>query len=146
MKKKTNWILNMIVIITILAGQICSAQEKQNLKMKNISLHYSDGNGNIWKISSDSVRYLPIEPEISSSGVYSGGESKIKVLGKDDFLQVFNEFDLIFKNKEIQIPNRIMTSGMLIISEKEKPDRILIFKDGLEMKRLEALLNKLISK
>jgi hypothetical protein len=145
MKNKTYWVLNLVVVITFFAGQISSAQDNQNLKMKNISLHYSDGSGNIWKIAPDSIWYLPIEPEMSSSGVYRGGEPKSKTIGKEEFMLVFKEFELIFEDKEIHIPNRIMTSGMLIVSEKDKADRIIIFKNGLEMNRLETLLNKLIS-
>lgn len=54
----------------------CDLLEKAKFKSlpKNYTYHYADGSGNLWKITANQVEYIPVKPENSSSGTYSGGE------------------------------------------------------------------------
>ncbi len=113
--------------------------------MQSTILIYSDGSGNNWTIGNDSIVYQPVTPEISSSGTYSGGKAVTKTVSKDEFSKVHLVFEKIISNREIQIQNRIMTSGMLKIKENNRETKMVIIKPCIEKDELEALLNALIN-
>ena len=144
MKIPANSILNFILILIILAAQNGHAQNKTISGMKSSELQYSDGNGNVWKIDSASIHYIPVKPNMSSSGIYSGGEEKTSKIEEREFLLILQEFEGIFNNKSIHIRQRIMTSGYLSILERGKKEREVIFKSGKEKDKLEKLLKKFI--
>jgi len=81
---------------------------------------------------------------MSSSGTYSGGDESIKTISEAQFLEIHTKFESIFKKKEIQIKDRIMTSGVLSIQEKGKNERVVIIKQGQEMQEIENQLKKYI--
>ena len=60
---------------------------KQNLP-KNYIYHYSDGSGNLWTITDNSLEYAPITPETSSSGFYSGGKAFKKTITEQEFREI----------------------------------------------------------
>jgi hypothetical protein len=111
--------------------------------MKNIKLEYADGSGNLYIIHYDHIEYLPIKPENSSSGIYDGGEATKKNISYKEFKQIEDEFNLIFKNKSIQINGRMMGSGMLSIIEDGYFSQTIISPSN-EQKRLELLLKKFL--
>ncbi|MCU0447450.1 MAG: hypothetical protein MUE85_21340 [Microscillaceae bacterium] len=108
--------------------------------MKNIPYYYIDGSNNKYIIQTDSLEYVPIRPEQSSTGMYSGGEPAKKALKPEDYQKILLEFDKIFANTELHIEDRIKTSGVLDLGNK----KTVIFKDGKEKQQLEALLKQLL--
>jgi hypothetical protein len=116
--------------------------KNQDMAKKDIILEYSDGNANIWIIREDSIFYKPVIPIESSSGIYSGGKLMSKNILSKDFKSILEQFEEIFKNEAIQIPNRVMTSGLLSISEDGKPVKLVIIKNCPEKEKLESVLNK----
>lgn len=132
------------IIILIIAVNCNSQINKQTNKMNISKLKYLDGSGNAFYITIDSISYLPITPEISSSGMYSGGKEKHKAINQDDFIRLSNEFDNIFSNKKIQITNRIKTSGMLIKYDQNNVMEQIIISKSNEQKQLEDFLNSLL--
>jgi hypothetical protein len=135
----TFWILPMILFF-----MNCQVQKGQTNNMKSMQLTYADGSGNTWKITKNSLSYKPVKPEMSSSGIYDGGEEAHKSLSDSDFQMLKAEFEKIFNHKEIQIQNRIMTSGMLSISDKNGNVNKIIIRSGKEMYDLEKILKDLI--
>jgi hypothetical protein len=108
--------------------------------MKNFSYHYFDGSNNQYIIQKDQIEYIPIKPEQSSTGIYSGGEPAQKALKPEDYQKLVAEFDKIFANQNIQIKDRIKTSGLLTQGNKKS----VIFQNGSEKQQLEALLKQLL--
>jgi hypothetical protein len=44
--------------------------------MSTSTYQYADGSANVYRIKPDSLEYIPVKPEESSTGMYSGGEPK----------------------------------------------------------------------
>ncbi|MBC7863470.1 MAG: hypothetical protein IAF38_10875 [Bacteroidia bacterium] len=133
----------------------CSEQEVQSrvgdyvkmLELKTVAtgekLSYADGSGNVYVIKKESIEYIPVKKENSSSGEYSGGEPLSKSITEEAWTKTKKEFDSLFKNKKIQIKNRMMGTGLLSITKKGKETIVLIAKSP-EMENLEKSLKKLL--
>lgn len=135
--------LILVVSATFISNSI--AQETNYLKNLNkMVLEYSDGSGNFYKITKDSISFKPISREMSSSGLYDGGEPTKNEITQKDFKKVYHEFETIIKNKKVQIPNRIKTSGLLIIKEEGAKKKVVIIKKSDEQRHLESMLKELL--
>ncbi len=133
-----------LIIISIFISLGLNAQNPQH-KNKNMTLEYSDGNGNYYKITVDSIIYAPITKEMSSSGMYDGGEQVEKSITEKDFLAVKNEFDSIFNNQAIHIQHRMKTSGRLAVNKGEINKKQVIIKQSKEQEKLEKVLKSLLT-
>lgn len=69
-KQKDSYVQTCEKLFCDLVGQA----KNKNLSQNYVYI-YVDGNGNHWKITENKLAYLPVKPENSSSGVYSGGKS-----------------------------------------------------------------------
>jgi len=127
-------------VCTILLMQYACSVSSQD----NIILKYADGSGNRYIITNDTIEYIPVKMEESSSGEYDGGEAQKKKISSDAFLQIKNKFDEIFNNKSIQIKDRIMTSGVLTIERNKKTKEVIVMKCK-EQEELESLLKKALT-
>jgi hypothetical protein len=134
-----------ITILLIISIFYSISLNAQNLQSKNMILEYSDGNGNYYKITVDSIIYDPITKEMSSSGMYDGGEPVEKSITEKEFLAVKNEFEAIFNKKEIHIQHRMKTSGRLTINEGQGAEKQIIIKHSEEQEKLEKLLKSLLT-
>lgn len=112
--------------------------------MSNSTYQYADGSANVYIITSDSLEYIPVKPEESSTGMYSGGEPKKTALSIQEFRNVRSMLETAKKNHAIHIPDRIKTSAMItILSGDEKTNFIL--KPGCkEITAIETQLKKLL--
>ncbi len=136
-------LLFFLLSVTVFTSN-CKAQETNSQKNLNkMVLEYSDGNGNYYKITIDSISFEPIKREMSSSGIYDGGEAKNKKITNREFKLVKKEFEHIFKNKAIQISNRMKTSGRLKWNESSE-QKVIIIKKSDEQNQLELLLKELL--
>ncbi|MFL5730712.1 MAG: hypothetical protein ACJ75J_14590 [Cytophagaceae bacterium] len=105
---------------------------------------YSDSSGNTYKISSGRIEYIPMAPELSSSGTYSGGEPVIKPISKSDYNKVQSEIINIVLAISGQNSDRSKSSGAITIMEDQKKDLEIIIDKSPEKDRLEKLLKALI--
>lgn len=112
-------------------------------KMDEETLTYADGSWNVYEIKKESIEYIPVKKENSSTGNYSGGEPVSKSITEEAWEKIKTEFDAVYTNKKIQIKDRVMGSGMLLIIKKGKQSTVLIGKSP-EMESLEMSLKKLI--
>jgi hypothetical protein len=105
---------------------------------------YADGSANVYVITSDSLEYIPVKPEESSTGMYSGGDPKKVAIKIEDFRNVRSLLEAAEKNHKVHIPDRIKTSGVItIISGAEKTNFIL--KPGCkEIIAIETALKELL--
>lgn len=53
--------------------------------MENQEFVYRDGNGNRYKFTREYLEYIPVQPEESSSGIYSGGEPFVHSTRSNEF-------------------------------------------------------------
>lgn len=112
--------------------------------MNSTSYQYADGSANVYVIKSDSLEYIPVKPEESSTGFYSGGDPKKVAIRPEEFRKLQSMFEAAKKKHEIHIPDRIKTSGMITtFSGQEKTSFIL--KPGChEITAIETELKRLL--
>ena len=72
----------------------------------NSIITYTDGSNNSWEIFGESIEYIPMTKEMSSSGMYSGGEPKTikidnQILDKIIFL-VKEAFSAVQNHSELR--------------------------------------------
>lgn len=139
--KKTYLLL--LAIITFISNGI-SQETNSRININKIIFKYSDGNGNSYKIIKGNIFFQPIRGEMSSSGLYNGGEPVQNKITRKDVKKVYRVFESIFKNKKIQIPTRIKTSGLLSMQEKGGDKKVIIIKKSEEQKQLALMLNELL--
>ena len=130
-----NFLFNILILVLL----------SSFLPMKNPETYsYADGSGNVYKISQDSIEYIPVKKENSSSGIYSGGEPARKAISEEDFEKIRNELERLLDNKSLQIKDRVMGSGMITVS-KGKKEKTVIVKDSDEKRKLENFLKQFLN-
>jgi hypothetical protein len=112
--------------------------------MKATQYRYSDSSGNTYKISADSIEYIPMTPEMSSSGTYSGENPVKKQISKSDYNKVKSEINNIVMNMSIQIKDRTKLSGLITIIQDQKNDLNIIIDKSPEKESLEKFLKAFI--
>lgn len=111
--------------------------------MQTLSYQYGDGSGNQYIITSDSIEYLPVKKEFSSSGMYDGGDYTKNKITSENFQKLTDEIHLLFENKSLHIKDRIKTSGIITVMKDSKEDKTIIIKNSPEKERFETLLKNL---
>jgi hypothetical protein len=106
---------------------------------------YADGSANLYLLTETSLEYLPVKPEESSTGMYSGGDPKTVVVTPAEFNELKDLFDKALENTSIHIPDRMKTSGMISAIGSTKK-QCIIKPYCEEMKAIEGTLKKVLSK
>lgn len=100
------------------------------LLLSQISYMYSDGNMNSYTVKEFEVRFDPVQKEESSSGMYSGGEPKVKVITPHELLKLTVLFEEAISDSSAQQPKRSMGSALLIRYNKTTVEKKIILKIG----------------
>ncbi|MBS4013013.1 MAG: hypothetical protein KGZ97_04530 [Bacteroidetes bacterium] len=107
-------------------------------------LLFIDQNNNSYEISPDLIKYIPIKPAESSSGIYSGGDSKEVKIGTDDFMNLFFLAENALNNGQLHLIKRIKTSSVIKIVYAETESNAIII-DSPEIQAFFTFLKKLLS-
>ena len=105
---------------------------------------YADGSANVYIIKSDSLEYIPIKPEESSTGFYSGGDPKKVSVTLDEYRSLRGMLEGAKKKHEIHIPDRIKTSGMITTFSGNEKTHFILKPGCKEITEIEAALKKLL--
>jgi hypothetical protein len=101
---------------------------------------YTDRSNNTWHISRNRVKYTPIKPEMSSSGVYDGGLAADVEIDDIQFVKLRNLTSRMLNNTDLHIEDRVKTSVVISRAiDKDTESAMLIFDDTFE--HLELILN-----
>ncbi|MDX1958694.1 MAG: hypothetical protein SFU98_08985 [Leptospiraceae bacterium] len=116
-------------------------------KMKALpknNYRYIDGNGNVWKISEKEMKYEPIKPAMSSSGIYSGGKAFKMNLEEDKFNELKVLLEKAILNQSSQIENRVKGSGLVVklITEGVIEKSVILNEKSIEKKNIEKFLTE----
>lgn len=110
-----------------------------------IHYEYADGSANLYLLTETSLEYLPVKPEESSTGRYSGGDPKTVAVTPAEFNELKDLFDKALENTSIHIPDRMKTSGMISMIGSTKKQCII--KPGCaEMIAIEEALKRTLYK
>jgi hypothetical protein len=105
---------------------------------------YADGSANVYQVTQSSLEYIPVRPEQSSTGMYSGGNPGKISLTDDQFNSVKELMELAITKTEIHIPDRIKTSGRISRSGGDGDTTVFITGASVEMQKIEDLLHTLL--
>jgi len=97
-----------VLILVCLSFSFCKQQTSITM------YQYTDQNNNIYTISETGIKYNPISPNESSSGVYSGGKKDSVVISKEQFIEISSLVNSLIQNTENQISRREMMTSVLI--------------------------------
>jgi hypothetical protein len=102
------------------------------------SYEITDGNANLFRLSPERIEYLPVTPALSSSGVYSGGEPRVRIIKTEAFKRLSDLLDRATSRGE---PTNKGTVQIVRIGKDGRSDRAnLTQTDGLntiqELRRL----------
>jgi hypothetical protein len=105
---------------------------------------YADGNGNRYVLTSSSLSYIPVKPEESSSGRYSGGDPKEILLKDDQFNSVQTLLRNAISNSSNHIQNRVKMSGLITVVYKEEHKQYILQPGSEELRAIEAILKEVL--
>lgn len=115
----------------------------------NVIYTYSDGSNNSYIVDSTGEKFLeykPVKPHSSSSGTYDGGEySKVKIT-ESQYKKITSTFNNAIANKQTQIENRVMGSGLIIIQKNENKTTYILKPNSPEQLELEKMLKEMLKK
>ena len=115
---------------------------------KELIYIYFDGSGNKYIIEDKikkSIEYNPIKPLYSSSGYYDGGNCIKKEISELQYKKIISKINKAIINKENQIKNRVKTSGMITIQERNEIKRYILSPDSKELYKIEKTLQNIIN-
>tara|TARA_R110002072_G_scaffold9239_2_gene45312 strand:+ start:3799 stop:4209 length:411 start_codon:yes stop_codon:yes gene_type:complete len=90
-------------------------------------LVYTDQNNNRYTITANEIEYKAIQPEESSSGIYSGGTDKIAPISSGDFKKINSISELLFKEKSSHAIRREMMTSVLKRNYHGKSEQVILY-------------------
>ena len=106
---------------------------------------YSDGSANRFIITPDTLEYDPVTPEESSTGTYSGGDSKTVSISPEQFDSIRHLFDKAISNTAEHIGDRIKTTGAIAVVKGNARTQVILAPGSAEKEAIENLLRKIMS-
>ncbi|MFM8241622.1 MAG: hypothetical protein ACKN86_02355 [Crocinitomicaceae bacterium] len=82
----------------------------------SFSYTLSDGSGNRYSLDGNSLTYLPVSKEMSSSGMYDGGVKKEKVLSENERIMLIRNFRKTLKKTRPLLCSKGRPMGSIAIS------------------------------
>ena len=110
-----------------------------------VRYEYADGSANLYLLTETQLQYVPVKPEESSTGMYSGGDAKKVTLSQSQFNKVKKLLDDALDNTSIHIKDRMKTSGMITRIGSQEAQCIIKPYCG-EMIAIEEALKKILDK
>ena len=80
------------------------------------SFYFEDGSGNAFKLSGDTLSFIPVAKEVSSSGMYSGGTKKSVVLSENNRIMVIRNFRRTIHSSPLRPCEGIREKGKIAVS------------------------------
>ena len=105
---------------------------------------YLDGSANKYVIKKDSLEYVPIKPEISSSGEYDGGEPIKMALNEEQYALIVSILNKAMSNEASHIENRVMMSGLIIQKEGDEKKKCILSPKSDEKSEIERVLKQIM--
>ncbi|HEY3406288.1 MAG TPA: hypothetical protein VGK59_23030 [Ohtaekwangia sp.] len=111
-----------------------------------IHYEYADGSANRYVITATQLEYIPVKPEESSTGMYSGGEPKKVTITPQQFEAVQRALEQAINTPSIHIPDRMKTSGLIIRKEGDKTSQYILKPKSEAIAEIENLLNGILGR
>lgn len=105
---------------------------------------YADGSANRYEISSTELKYIPVRPEESSTGMYSGGEPAQVSLTLQQYNQLKDLFESSVAQTDQHIQERIKTSGLVVVVNGNDRKEIILKPNAPIKVSIEAELKRIV--
>ena len=133
--------MKKIFSIILLSAMIGALSACKHNKQTNMDSSYSDGSGNAYFITeNNTLKYDPVTPEMSSSGVYSGGDTAEVKLSMEDYDEIMELFNAAMTDTGNHVENRAMMTGAVEYNGKE----IILAQNAASKENLEKKLRSLL--
>lgn len=107
---------------------------------------YADGSANRYVITASSLQYIPVKPEESSTGMYSGGEPAEVNLTEEQFKNLQQLLEKAISAMGNHITDRIKMSGEVTRTTASDTVTIILKPGAPEQAALESALKQLLKK
>jgi len=125
----------VILLLYLVLVQSCASNSAQ--------YEYADGNGNQYIITRQSLIYIPIKPEESSTGTYSGGDPKTVRLTAAQFDSIREALEGGVKSNN-HIVDRVKMSGVISVVGETDKTKYILTPGSPEIKIIETRLKEII--
>ncbi|MBM3160107.1 MAG: hypothetical protein FJZ66_02135 [Bacteroidetes bacterium] len=108
--------------------------------------YLQDGSGNAFFLNGDTLSYVPVSKEMSSSGVYSGGEQKTILLSENNRILVTRNFRRTNRSSLLSPCDGIREKGKIAVSYAQLGgDRVYCGSETKQWQRFKKKLNGLLN-
>jgi hypothetical protein len=101
---------------------------------------YADGSANRYIITPSQFEYIPVTPEESSTGAYSGGEPKDIPLQPKQYEAIRALLDEALNTPSAHMNDRIKTSGLVVKIDGNKTTSCILTPKSAILLKIEELL------
>lgn len=108
----------------------------------NPHYEYADGSGNRYIVSDTTLRYIPVRPEGSSTGMYSGGEPFEISLSAGQIRELQQVFENAIAAQQSHTKDRAKMTGLVIKSTQSDTVSVILKSNAPEKETLENALNR----
>jgi len=142
-KKNWAWLLLSPLFLIFPLSQSCGGEKVQ----PPWSLSYSDGSGNSLRFAQDredgsaEFEYLPVRPENSSTGIYSGGEPRQGRLDAKQVKELQKHLGKLESDASLRVEDRDKGTGAFTVREGDK-SRSFILKNSPALSEFNDFLLK----
>lgn len=107
---------------------------------------YADGSANLYRITSDSVQYIPVTPEESSTGFYSGGEPAKVSITSEQFQSLKKQLDDAVADTTWHTPDRAKGTALIIRIAPQDTTRVILRQGAAPIASIETNLKELLQR
>ena len=140
------WGCVLPILLLVLLAQSCSPAKAPkahtNVSQPMSRYYYTDALNNDYIFHADSLKYVPIKPHLSSSGMADGGEPQEIGLSYAQFEKLEGLFRTAFSDKDNYLKTRLMGCGTLTLEEGKKSTTIFLKMSAPSKEALESALKQ----
>lgn len=107
---------------------------------------YADGSANLYRITSDSVQYIPVTPAESSTGFYSGGEPAKVSITSEQFQSLKQQLDNAIAETTWHTPDRAKGTALIVRLSPQDTTRVILRQGAKPIASIEAYLKELLQR
>ena len=109
-------------------------------------LVYADGSGNVYhySVTANVLEYFPVQPENSSSGIYSGGEYKKIRLNKKETGKLLRIFIKALSAKGEHFSRREKGTGQLELRKNQNTETVILKSSSRMKNEIEQFLKSIL--
>lgn len=107
---------------------------------------YADGSANLYRITRDSVQYIPVTPAESSTGFYSGGKPATVSITAEQFQLLKQQLDGAIADTSLHTPDRAKRTALIVRTGPQDTTRVILHQGAAPIAIIETYLKELLQR